>query len=171
MFNFKKKKLDPILAQALDKMDAILKMEDVTEKTEQLLALKEALGNTVGKMSRHENTVAVGSLTLGMGAAFGTLIFATGGLALPLVLFLGGTASQIKHIANRDVAAENKKTVEGRIDRAVANMLAFNPQAVLDSPRFRKNLQTTFNLKSSEDEFAKLNKRVVSRSKKPKNDF
>ncbi|MBI3440242.1 MAG: hypothetical protein HY052_00270 [Proteobacteria bacterium] len=137
------------------KINEALKLDNATEKTEQLLLLKEKNKTFFGNISNHESNKSLTALTIGGGIAVG-MCFVAALAALPMtfavfpVAILGiGVGIGSQFVSNRVTAEENQKTFEETINKEVCGLFEAHPQEVANSSRFRQAIGKVFNVKST----------------------
>jgi len=179
MFDFRKKKLNPLLAGYTEKIGAALKQEGTAAKIESLLAVREEAREGLDKLWRRENFLG------GLPLLGGLLLFSSGllsGITLlpagaPLVallsmpVFIAGTvagvagfAGLIKKAVDQEVLSEDGNTISGKIGLEVTRLALEDGPGALKSPRFVRELLPVFAgvaNKNADADYAELEQRVA----------
>ncbi|MCE9507138.1 MAG: hypothetical protein K8R48_02325 [Alphaproteobacteria bacterium] len=160
MFKFLKKKFSVVLdfPALIEKMSNILKLDNVAEKTEQLLSFKQALIDEYNKQRE-----AVHIRTMLSVLAAGLLTVAVIGLlpaVAPAAMITYLTASLIGAFTVAifsDKASNKVEVIRDKINKEVTALVDSHPQEVVNSPKFQQSIKNGFNYSAkTEEKLAKL---------------
>jgi hypothetical protein len=175
MFDFKKKTLNPLMANFLTRMDKAIAAPETAEKVERLLALRDNGGEILRRLAAREDNkmgvamiVGANALVLALFAGVVTLP-AGAALSAAAPLFTAGAAAMaaglgagVKRALNCERVKEDRGILQAKINGEVLRLAAAEPAEAMKSPRFMKALKDTFNQNAdAEQDFAALAKRVA----------
>jgi hypothetical protein len=150
-------------------MSNILKLDNVAEKTEQLLSFKEILKDKKDEASNHFMSRA---MLFGIGGVVLTgIIVAVIEIAAPVaaavVFWAGLTASFagcFKEIYSDSVSSDKIKTMKEKTNKEVTALISSNLHEVVNSPKFQQSIKSGFNYAADIDaEFADLKTDVAKK--------
>jgi hypothetical protein len=134
MFNFKSKKLNPVTRELVQKYETAAAIENLAERVEALMLLKDEVKEKLDKLSRRENN----KILLGVGGAAASSIASLGaGIAAS---FIYG----VKKIFNSNRAGKDQEVLLEKINSAISDVSESNLEAALASPAFVKALKSSF---------------------------
>lgn len=162
MFDFKKKKLDPVLSDAFRALDKIVRAGE-GNRVEKLLELEEDTALKIEKLrSKAPGYALFGGLSLGYALTLGVMSrpHAAPGQALAGVFasFAGGIgaglAAAVKPALDNRRAARDGAVFTMLVDSYAEAAADRNPQQALESPRYRARMAPgkTFRTYSSKDQ-------------------
>jgi hypothetical protein len=165
MFKFFKKANPALTFPALlEKMDNILKLDNVAEKTEQLLSLKETLKDKKEKEKNASfkrgilSTVGIGALACVMS------LVPVIGTAVAITLMITMAVNTFAITASSDKASAKVTTMEEKINKEMTALIDSHPQEVVNSPQFRQSIKAGFNYYADvEEKFVKLTADVAQK--------
>jgi hypothetical protein len=171
---FKKKQPNPALAfpVLVERLDNILKLENVAEKTEQLLSFRELLEEKRKETLTKSLLKSIGSLALMGGIYLAVSIFAP--VAATMVFWGLCVVQAAVNIFHRD-DYDRAKTMRYKVNKEISALIDSNPQEVKNSPKFQQSVKnattaSTKNLKRSffyaadtNAEFADLTEHVAKK--------
>lgn len=144
MFHFTKETLDPAMAPLLRKLRAVMKLESVTDRTEQMLALREQVHGVIARMAEDESTKGL-FISIGLMV---TSAYILGGIgvapaAASLIGAMLGGGAAFKYFLNTE-AIHGKRALAARIDKEVERLAEAHPRAVMKSARYQQNIRHLF---------------------------
>ena len=166
MSGFQKKVLNPIVSAIMQKIEAVQTAQDGSNKPDLLLTANDEADATLSELYNREANKAYGWSSV---AAVCLCFVIAGALSfsLPSIIFgaitgAAGIAACAKWVRNAEDVAEDKKIIEAKIGRELANIAQIHPEEVSKSQRFQDLLKKAFNSAASDDEqYKKLAQRVT----------
>ncbi len=146
LFSFRAAKLYPAASETGAQLEALLKQDTTTEKTEKLLALKQQTVDTLGPVAeaQWEKGARAGLWTLGAAALTALTAFAVAPVAViaaPVAVVALGAAAVVKFFTNGFRAAGAVEKFSAKIDSEVIGMASGdNRAAVFAAPAFQQAL-------------------------------
>jgi hypothetical protein len=137
---FKKKQPNPELAfpVLVEKLDNTLKLENVAEKTEQLLALRESLKEKRKEVYTKSLLKSIGWLALMAGTYVAVSVFAPAAVTMT---FWGLCAVQVARKAFHRDDLDRVNILRYKINKEISALIDSNPQEVKKSPKFQQSVK------------------------------
>jgi hypothetical protein len=167
MFDFKAKKLNPIIKDAVGDIDAALATESVPDEIENLLAAKESADKKLGGLVDGEMAKG-GAVLLGVAAVIVASLFAA--VTAPLGAALGAASLGIsaigilhanKKVMNSACAKRTREAVSEAVNSQVAQLAAGNAGEAMKSPRYCAAIAAVFNAASGKDHLQRLRAHIA----------
>ena len=166
MFDFKKKRLNPLLRQCVEKIDGALPV-NTPDQAIGLLNLKQEITAKLGKLAQGQGLKAkltfYGSVLLAVAGVAGAFlappVAVPAGIAAAAV-FLGGSLLSQKYALNRGEVTQNRYVLSDKIDTEVAVAMTHFP-ALASSPDVKAALAQAFTEAANKKDYEGLSKRAM----------
>jgi hypothetical protein len=148
----------------LEKMSSILKLDNVAEKTEQLLSFRKTLHDEEKKATKALAKLVWRSISATVAVASAIVIFST---AVTIVTVAPWVIAVVLGIAGAAVPGQNEDrfdTIHNKINKEITTLADSHPQEVINSPKFQQSIKASFNYAADvESDFAKLTADVAQK--------
>lgn len=166
MFDFKKKRLNPLLRQCVENINGALPV-NTPDQAIGLLNLKQEITEKLGKLAQGQGFKAkmtfYGSVLLAAACVVGA--FFAPPVAIPAAgaaaaIFLGGSLLSQKYALNRGEVTQNRYVLSDKIDTEVALAMTRFP-AMASSPDIKTALGQAFTEAANKKDYEALSKRAM----------
>ncbi|TAL40187.1 MAG: hypothetical protein EPN97_00740 [Alphaproteobacteria bacterium] len=166
MFDFKKKRLNPLLRQCVENINGALPV-NTPDQAIGLLNLKQEITEKLGKLAQRQGLKAkltfYGAVLLAVAGVAGA--FLAPPVAIPAgvaaaAVFLGGSLLSQKYALNRSEVTQNRYVLSDKIDTEVAVAMTRFP-ALASSPDVKTALAQAFTESANKKDYESLSKRAL----------
>lgn len=163
MFDFRKKKLNPVVKRIVEDIDDALRIEPGEERMGRLLSIQEDAQKKLNHVVNRDRAASAITSAVAIAGSLTALYFFVLStaciVALPALVLASCVA--LKKVLNENAAAGDRQTLNAKINDELVKTAFSAPEAAGKSPRFAQAIKRAFNSADAGQAYTKLTTRVA----------